>query len=260
MDVARVTPNSAPVRGPLHWPAANDARADREGAEHEHRRRRTAAGSARPQLLALVSVDGPVGRHRARGPAARGRPRPGGDPRLGRALPHPAQRADGTGTFPRPAQHRDARVDRLRRLSPRQDRLRQRGHHVRAGVPPGPRCAHRRPARCGGPRLPRPRTGQVAGRRPGAHRHAQRRLRGPAGRPGLRRPGARLALLRRTPRLESRGPLRLRHQLGACGHGGVESADAERLGPEALRSTCWGSTHSSIRIASAWSGSATAAP
>ena len=55
-----------------------------------------------------------------------------------------------------------------------------------------------------------------------------------AGAARLRRPRTRSALLRRAPRLESRGPLRLRHQPGPRRHGGVEPPDPERLGPQAL--------------------------
>ena len=82
--------------------------------------------------------------------------------------------------------------------------------------------------------LPRARAGQVAGRRPDAHRHAQRGLRAATRPPRLRRAGARPALLRRAAGLEPRGPLRLRHQPRPRRHGRVEPAGAERLGPAAL--------------------------
>ncbi len=85
----------------------------------------------------------------------------------------------------------------------------------------------------GGPGVPRARARQGPGRRSGVHRHARTPTTRCSGAAGLCGSGARSALFRRTVGLESRGPLRLRHQPGARLHGGLESADPERVGPAA---------------------------
>ena len=187
----------------------------------------------RPQLLVLVPVDGPAGRHDPRGSAARGATRttsrrgwsgagPGCAELLGPS-PSPCRSTS------RPSSRRTATATGgTRSCSTPRTPCRCPAYLLvpddRVGAPPGCRRA----------RLPRPRAGQVAGGRARAHRHAQRRLRAPAGPPRLRRAGAGPALLRRAAGLESRGPLRLRHQPGARRHGGVEPAGPERVGPAAL--------------------------
>ena len=146
--------------------------ARRKGAEHERGHRGPRAHPAGPQLLVLVPVDDPAGRHDPRGPASRGRPRP--VPGLAGAPPGPPGRAARTRARRGPAQPRDARVGGLRRLPAGQDRLRHRGHHVGSRLPAGPRRPAGPAARAGRPGLPRARARQDTGRRAGAHRHAQR--------------------------------------------------------------------------------------
>ena len=107
-------------------------------------------------------------------------------------------------------------------------------------------------------RRPRPRPGQVPGlRRSSPSGAAGRRLRRRAGPARPRGAGARPALLRRAGRLEPARPLRLRHQSGPPGHGRVEPADPEPVGPgpvprRARRATRWSTRH-----AWAWSASPT---
>ncbi len=92
----------------------------------------------------------------------------------------------------------------------------------------------RRRAGLGGAGRPRARTGQVPDLRPRRPRGRPRqRLRRRAGPPRPCGPGPGPAVLRRAGRLEPRRPLRLRHQPGPPGHGRVEPAHPEPLGPGA---------------------------
>src|ERR1700722_2422223 len=128
-EVARVTGQLCPSRigvvdaapGPSGHGHAGPAyigrpppRALPERAVHERRHRGPRPDPAGPQLLALVPVDDPAGRHDPRGPAARARP--SGPPGLGGAAPGPPRRAPRARAPGGPARPRDARVRGLRRL------------------------------------------------------------------------------------------------------------------------------------------------
>ena len=111
-------------------------------------------------------------------PLPEGDPDPRGDPGLGRAVPRPPRRAAWGPSRPgcRSTSRRSSRraCDGYRRdkiVFDTEDTMSVPAYllvpDARVDAATGR----------GGPRLPRPRARQVAGRRPGAHRHAQRRLR-----------------------------------------------------------------------------------
>ena len=108
---------------------------------------------------------------------------------------------------------------------------------------------------------PRSRPGQVPGlrhRRPrGRPGQRLRRRTGPA---RARGPGPGPPLLRRAGRLEPRRPLRLRHQPGPPGHGRMEPADPEPLGPGAGPRRARGPPAGRSRPGSAWPASPTGGP
>ena len=103
----------------------------------------------------------------------------------------------------------------------------------------------------------RPRPGQVPGVRPRARGRPGQRLRRRAGPAGPRGAGPRPALLRGAGRLEPARPLRLRHQSGPPGHGRMESADPEPLGPGPGSRRARGAPAGRSGPASAWPASPT---
>ena len=230
MPVARVTGQFCPPRSPHNGGRpGRERRTAANGTRRVSGRHRADRAPPAPQLLAVVPVDGPPGQHRARGPTARGRPRAAFPPGVERCRARLAELL-GPEPGPVPLELETLESVALRRLPARQGRLRHRGHHVGAGLPPRARRRGDAPGAavlaCHGHG---PGKGQVVGLE---HTDMpERRLRAPAGPAGVRRAGARPAVFRRAPGLESRGPLRLRHEPGPRRHGRVEPAGPERLGP-----------------------------
>ena len=266
-EVARVTGQFCPSRArrSVNRPPATayigpstDRRSAVKGAAMSDDTGRPRPHPAGPQLLALVPVDDPPGRHHPRGPAARGRPR--GHSGLAGAPPRPPGRAARARARAGPARPRDARVGGLRRLPAGQGRLRHRGHHVGARLPARPRRP-REDAPRGRPSWPVTATGRASRRWSGSSTPTcptpTTRCSWSAGATSCWRPtcAASASASTGTPRTTTpatptsctppwRAGTRWRRTSGTCG----------------ARSTCWSSTRWSTRPASAWSASPTAAP